>query len=123
MSLTGKTILQVIPNLSAGGAERTTIEIAEAMKAAGGKSLVVSAGGRLEGELLRAGGELIKLDNAGSKNPLSIYAHAGVIAKVAKQNNVALLLAASAFGRFRDGSYTCVSHKRGWSWSPQGDFK
>jgi len=93
--LTGKTILQVIPNLSAGGAERTTIEIAEAMKAAGGKSLVVSAGGRLEGELLRAGGELIKLDNAGSKNPLSIYAHAGVIAKVAKQNNVALIHARS----------------------------
>jgi glycosyltransferase involved in cell wall biosynthesis len=95
LSLSGKTILQVIPNLSAGGAERTTIEIAEAMKAAGGRSLVISAGGRLEGELSRSGGELIKLDNAGTKNPFSIYAHAGVIAKVARQNNVVLIHARS----------------------------
>jgi glycosyltransferase involved in cell wall biosynthesis len=87
--------LQVIPNLSAGGAERTTIEIAEAMKAAGGRSLVVSAGGRLEGELLRAGGMLIKLDNAGTKNPLSVYAHAGVIAKVAREHDVSLIHARS----------------------------
>jgi len=87
--------LQVIPNLSAGGAERTTIEIAEAMKAAGGRSLVVSAGGRLEGELLRAGGLLIKLDNAGTKNPLSIYAHAGVIAKVAREHGASLIHARS----------------------------
>jgi glycosyltransferase involved in cell wall biosynthesis len=93
--LSGKTIVQVIPNLSAGGAERTTIEIAEAMTAAGGKSIVISAGGRLEGELTRAGGTLIKLDNAGTKSPFGIYANAGVIAKVARQHGAALIHARS----------------------------
>ena len=62
MPLSGATVLQVIPHLSAGGAERTTIEIAEALKAVGAKSLVASVGGRLEGELNRAGGELIHID-------------------------------------------------------------
>lgn len=87
--------MQVIPNLSAGGAERTTIEIAEAMKAAGGRSVVVSAGGRLEGELTRAGGILVKLDSAATKNPLTIYGNAGVIAKVARQHNASLIHARS----------------------------
>ena len=45
--LQGKTILQVIPELSAGGAERTTIEVAEAVVEAGGWPIVVSEGGRL----------------------------------------------------------------------------
>ena len=39
--LTGKTILQVIPELAAGGAERTTLEVAEAIIEAGGHALVV----------------------------------------------------------------------------------
>src|SRR5208282_4478950 len=48
-------ILQIVPELSAGGAERTTIEMAEAITLAGGRALVVSAGGRLEDELAEAG--------------------------------------------------------------------
>ncbi len=95
MPLTGATILQVIPHLSAGGAERTTIEIAEALKAAGATALVVSAGGRLEGELSRAGGELIKFDNAATKNPLLMYLNAGVIAKIIRTRNVSLVHARS----------------------------
>lgn len=63
--LRGHTILQVIPDLAAGGAERTTIEMAEAVHQAGGRALVVSEGGRLEGRLTAAGGELIRLPVAG----------------------------------------------------------
>lgn len=51
MPLQGAAILQVIPHLGAGGAERTTIEVAEALKAAGAIPIVASVGGRLEGEL------------------------------------------------------------------------
>jgi len=40
-------IFQLIPELDAGGAERTTIEIAEAVTRAGGRCLVASLGGRL----------------------------------------------------------------------------
>jgi hypothetical protein len=46
LPLSGRTILQVIPHLSAGGAERTTIEVAEALKTAGAKALVASVGGQ-----------------------------------------------------------------------------
>ena len=66
--LSGKTILQVIPDLSAGGAERTTVEMAEAISRAGGLALVASRGGRLETELSEAGGKLIRF-NASTKNP------------------------------------------------------
>ena len=81
MPLRGATILQVIPHLAAGGAERTTIEVAEALVAEGAKALVVSAGGRLEKELNRVGGELIRLESAPTKNPLEISANAGRIAR------------------------------------------
>lgn len=95
MPLSGATILQVIPHLDAGGAERTTVEIAEALVAAGAKALVISAGGRLEGELNRAGAELIRFDSAGSKNPLRVYANAGAIAKVISKRKVDLVHARS----------------------------
>lgn len=45
------TILQVLPALNSGGVERGTIEIDNAIAARGWTSLVVSAGGRLTGEL------------------------------------------------------------------------
>lgn len=95
MSLSGRTVLQVIPHLSAGGAERTTIEVAEALKAAGARALVASVGGRLEGELTRAGAELIKIDNLATKNPISIYSNATVLSKVIARNKVDLVHARS----------------------------
>ncbi len=95
MSLSGATILQVIPHLAAGGAERTTIEVTEALTAAGAKSLVASAGGRLEAELSRAGGELIRIANLPTKNPIAIRANAGLLARVAKERNVTLIHARS----------------------------
>ena len=45
--LRSRTILQIIPELSAGGAERTTLEVAEAIMEAGGRAIVASEGGRL----------------------------------------------------------------------------
>jgi hypothetical protein len=39
------SVLQVTPELNAGGVERTTIEMAEAISRAGGLALVASAGG------------------------------------------------------------------------------
>ena len=49
------TVLQVVPRLETGGVERVTLEITEAISAAGGRSLVASAGGQLEFRLARAG--------------------------------------------------------------------
>lgn len=95
MPLRGSAILQVIPHLGAGGAERTAIEVAEALKAAGAIPLVASVGGRLEGELARVGGELIQIDSLASKNPLTIRLNAGVLAKIARERGVKLIHARS----------------------------
>ncbi len=88
------TILQVIPELDAGGAERTTVDIAGAITAAGGKALVVSEGGRLEGELAEMGGELIRLP-VGSKNPLTILSNAAKLEKIIRERNVSVIHARS----------------------------
>ncbi len=91
LPLSGATILQVIPHLSAGGAERTTIEIAEALTAAGARRCVASVGGRLEGELTRAGAELIdSIDSLASKNPLTIYAQRDALSKIITTREVNL---------------------------------
>ena len=49
--LKGRTILQVLPALGAGGVERGTLEIAAALREAGARALVVSSGGRMEAGL------------------------------------------------------------------------
>ena len=51
------TILQIVPELETGGAELSAIEMASAITTAGGRALVVSQGGRMEGALAAAGGE------------------------------------------------------------------
>lgn len=92
--LSGKTILQVIPDLAAGGAERTTVEMAEAITSAGGRALVATSGGRLEDALADAGGELIRL-NAGSKNPLIIRKNTKLIEALIAEYEISLIHARS----------------------------
>ena len=92
--LSRPTILQVIPELETGGAELSTLEIAEAITAAGGVALVVSEGGRLEGRLKNSGAELIHL-KAGSKNPATMVYNASRIASVIKSRGVSLVHARS----------------------------
>jgi len=70
----GLCVLQVIPDLDTGGAERTTIDIAHAITRAGGRAIVASRGGRLEPELREAGGELVKIP-AHTKNPYGMLAN------------------------------------------------
>ncbi len=55
------TVVQLIPTLHSGGAERSTLEIARALVAAGHRSIVVSAGGRLVGQLEAEGSEHVTL--------------------------------------------------------------
>ncbi|WP_034490793.1 glycosyltransferase family 4 protein [Afifella pfennigii] len=89
-----KTILQVIPNLDTGGAERTAIDIAAALAARGDKALVASEGGRLAAELEAAGGELIAMPLA-SKNPAVMAANAGRLARLVRARGVDLVHARS----------------------------
>jgi hypothetical protein len=88
------TVLQVTPELNAGGVERTTLEIAEAISRAGGLALVATAGGRLEPDLKTTGGELIRIP-AASKNPITLIANAFKLAKVARERHVQIIHARS----------------------------
>ncbi len=69
------TVLQIIPSLEAGGAERAVIDIAEALKKAGHRALVISSGGRMVRELEEKGGVHFRWP-AASKNPVTILANA-----------------------------------------------
>ena len=54
------TILQIVPRLDTGGAERSVVEIAVAVVRAGGLALVLTEPGRLAPEVVAAGGEIIE---------------------------------------------------------------
>ena len=65
------TVVQLLPALHAGGVERSTLEIAQALVAAGHRAIVVSAGGRLVQPLLDSGAEHLTLD-IGRKSLLTL---------------------------------------------------
>ena len=87
-------ILQIIPRLDTGGAERTVIEMAEAITLAGGEALVACEGGRLAGELEAAGGELIPFP-ADVKNPVKLLANARRLRRLIEERGVDLVHARS----------------------------
>lgn len=74
------TVVQLLPALESGGVERSTLETAAALAAAGHRALVVSAGGRLEPALRQAGAEHITLD-IGRKSPL-VLRHVPVLRRL-----------------------------------------
>ncbi|MBB5014818.1 glycosyltransferase involved in cell wall biosynthesis [Rehaibacterium terrae] len=63
--------MQLLPALESGGVERSTLEIAAALVAAGHRSIVVSAGGRLQAALEAGGSEHVRLD-IGRKSLLTL---------------------------------------------------
>lgn len=89
-----KTILQVIPMLDAGGAERTTIEMTRAIVEAGGRALVATSGGRLCAMAEQYGGRVIRLPLA-SKNPLVMLINALRLGRAIKDYQIDLVHARS----------------------------
>jgi glycosyltransferase involved in cell wall biosynthesis len=88
------TILQVIPQLDAGGAELSVVEIAGAIARAGGRALVLAEPGRLAADVANAGGQVIPFP-AATKNPLRILANARRMARIAAREGVDLIHARS----------------------------
>ena len=88
------TLLQVIPELETGGAEQTTVDVARAVVAAGGRAIVASQGGRLAGRLAEAGGELVEMPLA-SKNPLVMALNARRLAALIRSARVSVVHARS----------------------------
>lgn len=88
------TILQVLPALETGGAERGTVDMAKAMKEAGWTPLVVSSGGPMVRELDRAGVKHITLP-VDSKNPLRMRMNADKLADIIYREQVQIIHARS----------------------------
>ncbi|MEM6603206.1 MAG: glycosyltransferase family 4 protein [Pseudomonadota bacterium] len=81
------TVLQIIPQLVSGGAERSTVDIAHTLVKEGHKALVISQGGHLVEELERVGAKHIAMPVA-LKMPWTIYKNISSIAEIIKNHKV-----------------------------------
>jgi glycosyltransferase involved in cell wall biosynthesis len=80
------TVMIAVPTLETGAADEDAVELARTLTAAGHRALVVSRGGRLEGELAACGAQLVRLDMA-SINPVVIARNAFVLARLIRQRH------------------------------------
>ena len=92
--LAGRTILQIIPELDAGGAERTAVDIAAGLAEVGARPLVATEGGRLIGDLQTKGGVWVPFP-AASKNPLAMLYNVRRLARICHDEGVSLIHARS----------------------------
>ncbi|AHM05559.1 Glycosyltransferase [Roseibacterium elongatum DSM 19469] len=76
----GMRVAQLVPALGDGGVERSALEMAAHLSSEGVENWVVSAGGRLEDDLLALGGGHLRLE-IGRKSPLAIAANARALAR------------------------------------------
>ena len=87
-------VLQVIPALDAGGAERTAVDIAAAVVKDGGRAWIATRGGRLAAEAEKKGAKLLS-GAFETKNPFRIWSNAGVIADFVRRENISIIHARS----------------------------
>ena len=92
--LAGRTILQIIPELEAGGAERTAVDIARGLTDAGARALVATEGGRLVAELQAKGGVWLPFP-AASKNPIAMALNVRKLVMLCREEEVELIHARS----------------------------
>lgn len=92
--LAGRTILQVIPELEAGGAERTAVDIARGLTEVGARALVATEGGRLVAELQAKGGVWLPFP-AASKNPVAMALNVRKLVELCREEAVDLIHARS----------------------------
>jgi glycosyltransferase involved in cell wall biosynthesis len=87
-------VLQVIPSLVSGGAERGTIDLAGALAAAGWTPYVASSGGPMEHQLARLGVRHLRLPLA-SKNPLVMRRNAALLIEIVRRHKIDIVHARS----------------------------
>jgi glycosyltransferase involved in cell wall biosynthesis len=88
------TVLQVVPSLVSGGAERGTVELSGALVEAGWASFVASSGGPLEREVVGVGATHLTLPLA-SKNPLVMRRNTNALVRLIRQLGVDIVHARS----------------------------
>ena len=88
------TLLQVVPELETGGAEQSTIDVAQAVVRAGGTALVATRGGRMTSRLEADGGRLAQMP-VQTKNPLMMLGNAARLVALIRQEKVSIVHARS----------------------------
>jgi glycosyltransferase involved in cell wall biosynthesis len=84
------TVMIAVPTLDSGSADEGAVELASTLTTAGHRALVVSAGGRLEGELTACGAQFVRLDMA-SRNPAVIARNAFILARLIRQRHCGVI--------------------------------
>jgi glycosyltransferase involved in cell wall biosynthesis len=87
-------VLQIIPDLESGGAERASVDIAEALTEAGARALVASRGGRMVSELQSKGGVWLPFP-AATKNPIAMALNSVRLARIIRDEGVDIVHARS----------------------------
>jgi glycosyltransferase involved in cell wall biosynthesis len=87
-------VLQLVPRLLSGGAERGTVELAAALAAAGWTSYVASAGGPLERDLAHRGTTHLTLPLT-AKNPFAIHRNARPLKRMIRRLGIDIVHARS----------------------------
>lgn len=93
-SIAGRTVLQIIPDLQSGGAERSAVDMAQALAQAGARSLVACRGGRMVSELQSKGGIWLPFP-AATKNPFAMALNSVRLARVLRDEGVDIVHARS----------------------------
>ena len=92
--LAGRTILQIVPPLSAGGDEGATLAVTAALKETGARALVATDSRELAGELQVIGGLFIRFP-AATKNPIAMTFNTGRLQRIIASERVDLVHARS----------------------------
>lgn len=87
-------VLQIVPTLETGGAERTTIDVARALARAGMVPLVATKGGRMLAELDEAGAKWLPAP-VHSKAPHTLIANVFRLRDIIRRRNVSIVHARS----------------------------
>ena len=88
------TVLQLVPKLDTGGAERVAIEIAQALQRAGHRALIACESGVLSQAALRANAEILQVPLA-TKSPFGMRRNAGRLTRLIKEYDVDIVHAHS----------------------------
>ena len=115
------TVMIAVPTLEGGAADEDAIALAGTLTTAGHRALVVSCGGRLEGELAAGGAQLVALDMA-SRNPAVIAHNALVMARLIRERHCGVIHAlarAPGWSAFAAARMTGVPFVTSW----YGEFR
>ncbi len=109
--LAGRTILQIIPELDAGGAERTTVDVAAALAASGARALVALRGRPARRRVAGARAASGFRSRRSTKNPLTMALNVAAVAEAAPRRGRAI------------SSMRARALRPGWRWAPRARLK